>query len=214
MTIHAILMDLDDTLYPPTSGLWAMIGERISLYMETKLGLDPQIVPGMRKDLFLKYGTTMRGLKVLYDIDEADYLQYVHAIPVEQRLAPNPSLRKTLQAIPLKKYIFTNADSNHARRVLKALQLEGCFGGIIDIVKMSPFCKPQKEAFEIGVTEAGVNTTQECLFIDDSTHNTGIAKSLGFATIYVGNHEDPMTSDAQIRSIDDLGQVLPSFLNK
>lgn len=213
MPVEVILMDLDDTVYQPASGLWTLIGERIGLYMEKVVGIDPPIVNALRKELFNKYGTTMRGLKLLYGIDEKDYLHFVHDVPVEQMISPNPGLKQTLDLVSLPKYIFTNADSNHANRVLNALGIKDCFQGIIDIIKMTPHCKPQTEAFELAVRESGAYSITSCLFIDDSVNNTLIAKNLGFSTIYVGPKNEPEKYDRSINSIDDLWRVLPSFLN-
>ena len=33
MCFETLFFDLDDTLYPPTSGLWDAIGERIETFM-------------------------------------------------------------------------------------------------------------------------------------------------------------------------------------
>jgi len=103
----------------------------------------------------MNYGTTMQGLKVLYDIDEDEYLRFVHDVPIENLLSPDQQLRQALLSISIPKYIFTNADTRHARRVMKALGIEDCFSGIIDILEMSPFCKPQAGSFRIAMSYAG-----------------------------------------------------------
>jgi len=214
MPFGAILIDLDDTIYPSSSGIWTLIGQRIGVYMHEKVGIDSELVPFLRRELFLKYGTTMRGLKVLYDIDESDYLRFVHDVPIEQILSPNPNLRETLERIPIKKYIFTNADSQHANRVLNALDIQNCFTDIIDIIKISPFCKPQKEAFSQALDLINEQLPQNCIFIDDSFHNTKIAKELGFFTIYIGQETDSTKFDARIGQLKDLDKILPTLMIK
>lgn len=213
MPINAILIDLDDTVYLPSSGIWTLIGQRIGVYMCEKVGIDPEIVSSLRKELFFKYGTTMRGLKVLYDIDENDYLQFVHDIPIEEMLKPNPILKESLLNIPVNKFIFTNSDSRHAKRVLKALGVQNCFIDIIDIIRMSPFCKPQKEAFHLALDCIHELSAKNCLFIDDSTHNTQIARELGFQTIYIGEGIDPTKYDARIERLEELEKILPELMN-
>ena len=42
-----LVFDCDDTLYPRGSGLMQAISERISRYMIERMGMDPEIVPGL-----------------------------------------------------------------------------------------------------------------------------------------------------------------------
>ena len=87
-----MLFDLDDTLYPSTSGVWDAIGDRMDSYIIKKLGVAANEVKQIRNGLFHKYGTTLRGLKTLYHIDERDFLDYVHDIPLTQFLRNDEAL--------------------------------------------------------------------------------------------------------------------------
>ncbi len=75
--------------------------------------------------------------------------------PLSRYLHPDPELRAAIQAIPARKFIFTNADANHAKRVLEAVGLQGLFDGIIDVHAIAPYCKPMPEAFELALKAAG-----------------------------------------------------------
>ncbi|MCX8025711.1 MAG: hypothetical protein N3A60_10960, partial [Thermanaerothrix sp.] len=121
MKPRILIFDLDDTLYPASSGVWEAIGERIDLFIHQKLGLSHEEVEPFRKNLFRTFGTTLRGLYLQYHIDPAEYLAFVHDIPLERYLQPNPALRTLLKVLPYPKVIFTNADKNHANRVLARL---------------------------------------------------------------------------------------------
>jgi HAD superfamily hydrolase (TIGR01509 family) len=166
MCFKVLFFDLDDTLYPSAAGLWEAIRQRIDLYMIERMNLPREIVPELRKELFLKHGTTMRGLE--------DYLQ------------PDPMVRSTLEKYPQRKVIFTNADTNHANRVILALGLEGCFDQIIDIRDIRPFCKPQLEAFNKALHLVGVKDPAECVMIDDAQRNLQAAHETGLFTIQIG----------------------------
>ena len=96
MAITTLLIDLDDTVYPPSSGIWGLIGERIDLFIHTRLQLPWDEIPHLRQRFFAEYGTTMRGLMVNYHIDPEDYLKFVHEVPIEALLQPDPDLRKVL----------------------------------------------------------------------------------------------------------------------
>jgi len=186
MPITTFLVDLDDTIYPPSSGIWDLIGDRIDIFIHDRLNLDWEKIPALRQSLFLNYGTTMRGLVVNYGIDPEDYLLFVHQVPVEELIHPDPELTDALSTFTQKKVIFTNADERHARRVLRALQLEPVFNQIIDIRQIAPYCKPQPEAFQLALTLAGESLPQNCLVVDDSPRNLKAAGELGFRTVLVG----------------------------
>jgi len=60
MNFETIFFDLDGTLYDNRSGLWEVIRQRMSLYMNERLGLSWDIIPELRKHYFETYGTTLR----------------------------------------------------------------------------------------------------------------------------------------------------------
>ncbi len=215
MPYSTLFFDLDETLYPIGSGVWEAIAVRIDTYMAEHLPLTAEEIPALRTHLYHQYGTTLRGLKIEYGIDELDFLRYVHDIPLQNFLAPNPWLRQTLLGYPLRKIIFTNADIHHADRVLDALGLDGCFERIIDVLDTAPYCKPQPEAFQAALQLCGNLRPEECILIDDGVRNIAAAREVGLYTIWVGlNGQDSNSSaDAQIASIQDLPLVLDPLLD-
>jgi putative hydrolase of the HAD superfamily len=208
MAYSTLFFDLDETLYPAESGLWPVIRERISLYMNEKLGISWDQIPSLRSHLYQNYGTNLRGLKVLYDIDEQDYLDFVHDIPITEFIKPAPEVRKILEKFHQKKVVFTNADQKHAARVIHALGLDGCFEQIIDIYRIWPYCKPMVQAYEIALDEAGNLAAQNCILLDDSVANLSQARSMGFYSIRVGKEELSSEYDASITSLSELDRVL------
>jgi FMN phosphatase YigB (HAD superfamily) len=82
VTISTIFFDVDDTLYAADSGLWLQIKERIGLYMSERLQIPAAQVPTLRRSLFEQYGTTLRGLQANYHFEVADFLAYVHDVPL------------------------------------------------------------------------------------------------------------------------------------
>ncbi len=203
-----LLFDLDDTLYPATSGLWDLIGERINQYMITRVGLPAEGIGELREALFKEYGTTLRGLKVTRGIDERDYLDFVHDVPVHEYIQPASGLSEMLACLPQERVIFTNADTGHARRVLAALKINEHFQQIIDIQAISPWCKPQPEAYQAALIAAGVSQPQSAVVIDDSLRNLATAKALGCATIHVGPFIERDFIDVSIPEIIRLPQAL------
>ncbi len=216
MPYSTLFFDLDETLYPSKSGVWEAIAARIDAYMTRHLTtVPPAEIPALRTRLFHEYGTTLRGLKTEYRIDELDFLRYVHDVPLKDLLKPNPWLRQTLLGYPLRRIIFTNADTNHARRVLDALGLQDCFERIIDVLEVSPYCKPQPEAFQLALERCGSLQPAECILIDDGRKNIAGAREAGLYTIWVGQKGQGVDpgAHATIASILDLPQVLNPLLN-
>jgi putative hydrolase of the HAD superfamily len=214
MTYSTLLIDLDETVYPTSSGIWEAIARRMEQYMHEFLQIPLEEIPALRKSLFQQYGTTLRGLQVTRAIDESEYLAYVHNVPLEQYLAPDPELRQTLLSYSQRKIIFTNADRAHAMRVMDTLQISDCFEDVIDIYDISPYCKPMAESFQIALQRAGESSADQCVFVDDSPRNLVAARELGFFTIQVGYpkpgyHHPPSQAHASIARLKELPQVLP-----
>jgi pyrimidine 5'-nucleotidase len=210
MCFNTIFFDLDDTLYPSTTGLWDALRIRIDRYMIDRMNLSEEVVPDLRKELFIKHGTTMRGLEAVYNIDEQDFLAFVHDVPIEDYLQPDPALRAVLKGFHQRKIIFTNADINHANRVIGALDLGGCFDQIIDICDINPFCKPQPEAFEKALWIAEIREPSTCVMIDDSLRNLETAKQTGMFTVQIGQENCPAGVDASIHSLHELPRIIPN----
>ena len=202
--IHCIMFDLDDTLYAYHNGLWEMIGMRINQYMIDELHFPAEEVPTLRNRLWEQYGTTLRGLQVEFSVDMDAYLSYVHDVPIETILKPDPELNRLLHDLPQRKVIFTNADKAHAQRTLNSLCIAHHFITIIDIHAMAPFCKPQVEAFHkaLGVLD---EHPEYCLLVDDNPKNLATAQALGMATVSVGAH--PHDGSPHIARIHELGEL-------
>jgi pyrimidine 5'-nucleotidase len=181
-----IFFDLDDTLYPASSGLWPTLKERMSRYMVERMNIPAGDVPRLREKYFREYGTTLRGLQANYSMDTQDYLAYVHDVRLEDYLHPDPIQQSVLASLQTRNLIFTNADAHHARRVLRALQIEEYFADIIDVNRMEPYCKPNPEAFALAIQVAGESEPAKCVMIDDLPHTTRAAKVLGLYSVLYG----------------------------
>ncbi|NSW51994.1 MAG: pyrimidine 5'-nucleotidase [Anaerolineae bacterium] len=212
MQYTTILFDLDDTLYPPSSGVWDLISERVHQFMIHRVGIAQDQVHTLRQHYYQKYGTTMRGLILHYQIDPREYLDYVHDIPVTSVIQPAPHLRSIIQRLPYDKFIFTNSDRPHAARVLAHLQLNDLFADVVDIMDVFPACKPMEEAFDKALGKIN-RTAQECIFIDDNTTNLDTARRRGMFTILPhADRYEKNNTHAKIASYEDLERVLPPNL--
>jgi pyrimidine 5'-nucleotidase len=211
MRYTTIFFDLDDTLYPSSTGLWDLIRWRMNKYMEDLLQLPADEISNIRQMYLDRYGTTLRGLQIHHQVDVDDYLAYVHDLPLADYIQPNPTLRELLLSLPQNRWIFTNADANHARRVIDILGLEGCFHGIIDIRALDFVCKPDPQAYHIALRLAGEVDPDRCVLIDDAPRNLVPAQFQGYRTVLVGTNGSNPGADFTIRFLADLPKVLPEL---
>ncbi len=212
MAFTTFFIDLDDTLYPSSSGLWKAIRQRIDLFVAKKLDLPAGEASALRQGLFREYGTTLRGLQAMYQVDEEEYLNFVHDVPLSSYIGPDPALRAMLLAYPQRKVIFTNAHTAHARRVTMTLGIDDCFERIIDIHAIQPYCKPMPEAFQAAFDLLGVDP-RESVLIDDTLANLVTAKTFGMRTVWITEKPPEPAADNLIPFLCQLPSVLPPGAN-
>ncbi|HFC08645.1 MAG TPA: pyrimidine 5'-nucleotidase [Chloroflexi bacterium] len=194
------LLDLDGTLYTDRTGLWPAISARITRYLEVRLGLAPGAAQALRRRWVAAYGTTLQGLlhEMPHHADPYDYFAFTHDLPLEAYLAPDPRLRRTLEALPGPKWVFTNADAAHARRVLEILGVAEVFEGIIDIFATDLHPKPWESAYRQALTLAGNPPPGDAVLVDDRLCNLTAARPLGFRTVWVARE----AAAAEARQVD------------
>ncbi len=208
MRFATFFFDLDETLYPSSSGLWFEIRARINAYMHERLGFSWEEIETVREKYFREYGTTLRGLQANHQVDMDEYLAYVHNVPLEAHLRPDPALRTALEGIRARKFIFTNADCAHAARVTKALGLDGAFDGCIDVHVIAPYCKPMPGAFDLALKAAGGPDPRTCVLLDDQGRVTRAARALGMYTVLVGKDTPGFDADEALTNLSDLPALL------
>lgn len=204
--IRYALFDLDNTLYPGTCGLWEEIGNRINLFMTERLGIGSDEVSERRQEFLKSFGTTLNALRHFYAVDPDEFLNFVHDIPLHRYIQYDPELDRMLQRLKPKKIIFTNADAQHARRVLSRLGILRHFEFIIDIHMLEFINKPDRRAY-LKALEFVSATPEECIFIEDSLVNLIPARNLGITTVLVGAPGGTDGAHFHIDRITDLAGV-------
>lgn len=204
MHFSTFFFDLDETLYPHNSGVWEAIAGRINRYLIERMEFQPEQVVSIRERYFREYGTTLRGLQANHNVNMDDYLAFVHDVPISRYLHANPELRTVIQGMPVRKFIFTNADTGHTRRVLEAVGLQELFDGIIDVHVIAPFCKPMPEAFELALKFAGSPDPHTCVLLDDQRRITRVARRLGMYAVLVGEVAPGDDADVALLHLTDL----------
>ncbi|KAL2488906.1 Haloacid dehalogenase-like hydrolase (HAD) superfamily protein [Forsythia ovata] len=227
---ECLLFDVDDTLYPLSSGISAQCTKNIIEYMINKLDIEETRVPEMCTELYKEYGTTMAGLKAKgYDFDYDDYHSFVHGRLPYEWLKTDHTLRSLFHSLPIRKVIFSNGNEAHVAKVLSRLGLEDCFDDIIcfetlntthrdnvkpesdfDVLKTPIVCKPFENAFEQAFKIAKINP-QKTLFFDDSIRNLQNAYQMGLRTVWVGASHLSKGVDYALESIHNIAEALPEL---
>eukprot|EP00253_Pinus_taeda_P028680 PITA_28680 len=231
-----LLFDLDDTLYPLSSGLAVACTKNIADFVNQKLGIEKNRIPDLCRQLYTTYGTSMAGLRAVgYELDYDDYHSFVHGRLPYANLKPDPVLKSLLLSMPQRKIIFTNGDKVHAAKVLKGLGLEDCFEGIICFETLNPpsqttannnhvdipsvnslipktpvVCKPSKEAIRQAIRLAKADP-QRTIFFDDSPRNIAAGKREGLHTVLVGTPVRTEGADFALESIHNIREALPEI---
>jgi putative hydrolase of the HAD superfamily len=231
MTLKYIIFDLDDTLYPRDTGLMHEVGRRIQMWLCDYLGLTWEEAIVRRREYFHRYGTTLGGLMAEHGMGAHDYLVFVHDVPVEEYLDPNPALAAMLDVVPLRKAIYTNATSEYGWRVLRALGVTDRFEHVIGIEEVGLRNKSNRDAYERTLELLNAQG-RECIMVEDTARNLRPARGLGLTTVLVdadGSMARPSAHaehsprsdiakfadqhvDFVVRNVLDVGQVVRRLL--
>lgn len=207
-----VLFDLDDTLYPRAAGLMNVISDRILQYMTHRVGIPADDASLKKRDYFQRYGTTLQGLMREYGIDPVDYLDYVHDVNPRDYFGASPPLDNMLAEIPLRKVIFTNADTAHSRRVLDTLRVQHHFELICDVQVRNYTSKPDLEAYHHLLNSLNV-PAESCIMVDDRARNLFPAKDLGMTTILVDSDRQSLGIDYAVPTVFHVGKILRQLLH-
>jgi putative hydrolase of the HAD superfamily len=202
------IFDLDNCLYPASTGLFALIDERMGAYIQRLLDCDRAEARRVQKSHFHAHGTTLAGLMKEHGVDPHDFLDDVHAIPLD-RVERDERLGRNLSRLPGRKFVFTNGDAPYARRVLEAIGLDSHFDELHDIHASELRPKPDPHGYRLLCERFGVDPAR-ALLADDMVQNLRPAKALGMTTIWVdngserGNHNyDEAVVDTRVTSVAD-----------
>jgi putative hydrolase of the HAD superfamily len=189
MTIRAILFDLDNTLYPASSGLMQSIDQRIGEFLQQTLGLSAEESLTLRRSYYAEFGTTLRGLKRHHEgIETEHYLQYVHDIALDAFLASDARLDGLLGMLSVRKVIFTNSPREYAERVLQTLGIAHHFEHIFDLRFFDFACKPEPTCYDRVLAELGI-AGHEAMLLEDTAQNLPPAAALGMTTILIDEQQ-------------------------
>lgn len=210
------IFDLDNCLYPASTGLFALIDERMGAYIQRLLDCGPEEAKRVQKSHFHTHGTTLAGLMKEHQVDPHHFLDDVHDIALD-RVQCDERLGALLQRLPGRRFVFTNGDAPYARHVLEAIGVHEHFDELHDIHASELRPKPDPHGYELLCARFGIDPGH-ALLADDMVQNLAPAKRLGMTTVWVdngserGNHGyDEAVVDVRVTSV---GEWLDSILGE
>jgi putative hydrolase of the HAD superfamily len=212
--IETWIFDLDNTLYPASSRLFHQVSERMTGYIAEYFHIDTDAAVERQRSLFMRYGTTLRGLMTEHGVDPEPFLLHIHQVDFG-RVAPNPELALKLGLLPGRKLIFTNSPRLHATRVMERLGITEHFEEIFDISDADYIPKPDREAYAMLLRRHGVEAATACM-IDDVPGNLEPARALGMTTVWLKGEADWARPDPDpeiMRHIDVAADNLVRWLD-
>jgi putative hydrolase of the HAD superfamily len=182
--VETWVFDLDNTLYPPGLRLFDQIERRMTDYVMRALGVTAAEASPLRDRYWRTYGTTLAGLMREHGLAPEPYLEQVHDIDLSA-VAPAPALCAAIGRLPGRKLVYTNGSREHARRVTRAIGLEGCFQALYGFEDAAYLPKPEAAAFATIFALDGLAPARAAMFEDDA-RNLAVPHGLGMRTVLVG----------------------------
>lgn len=206
----AWVFDLDNTLYPASCGLFAQVSQRMTGYICEYFSIGRDTALERQKDLFVRYGTTLRGLMVEHGLDPEPFLDHVHRVDFEL-VQPNPALALKLALLPGRKLIFTNSSRRHAEQVMARLGITEHIEHIFDISDADYIPKPDRDCYAMLLARHSVDPATACM-IDDIAFNLPPAKALGMSTVWLKGEGDWARPDPEAAIMGDIDFVAENLV--
>ncbi|WP_343348170.1 pyrimidine 5'-nucleotidase [Sphingomicrobium sp. XHP0239] len=210
------IFDLDNTLYPASSGLFAHVDRRMTGYIERLLDVGRAEARRVQKDYFHRHGTTLAGLIADHGVDPHHFLEDVHDIPLDA-LTPDPRIADGIARLPGRAFVYTNGDAPYAGRVLERLGLGSHFVHVHDIHACDYRPKPERHGYDCLVEQFDLDPAAT-LMVEDMSKNLKPAKELGFTTVWVDNGSEQAVDAPETAHVDhritDVGEWLDTLFEE
>ena len=212
--IDCWIFDLDNTLYPVSTNLFAQIKVKMSKYIMDLLKVDKDVADKMRYEYWQEYGTSLAGLMKNFEIDPDHFLEIVHDIDFSV-LYKDVNLLDVLKKLPGRKIVYTNGTVNYARKVLAHCGLIDAFDEIYGVESANYIPKPSPKAYEIIFSKAQIVFNKSAMF-EDEMRNLKVPYDLGLKTILICDKQsnEKFVNYSTKNLVSFLHQFLSTSLNE
>jgi putative hydrolase of the HAD superfamily len=210
--IDTWIFDLDNTLYPASCRLFDQMHVKMGEYVMKRFGVEYAEAKRIQKNLYHKYGTTLRGLMVEHGEAPEGFLDAVHDIDYAA-VPHSPELSQALNNLPGRKLVYTNGTTKHARAVLARLGVGDHFEAIYDIVDADHIPKPDRAPYEKFVRQHSV-TPKSSAFFEDIVRNLEVPHAMGMATVLIEGGDEREMGDGTEAYVQHRTADLTGFLQR
>ena len=196
------IFDLDDTLHDASARIFPLMNRAMTQYIMDTLEMDEPAAHKLRQHYWRIYGATLKGLMRHHGTDPHHFLRKTHEFMEQPGMViETKGLRHSLQRLPGRKVVFTNAPMNYAQRVLQLLGIEDMFETVFSVESTRFHPKPAVRGFKRLLKTIGAKAS-DCVMLEDNLPALMTAKRLGMKTIYVTKTlRKPTYVDARISSV-------------
>jgi len=179
------IFDLDNTLHDAAVHIFPSMHTQIQNFLKKEFALDEEGASRMRRDFWLRYGTTMNGLMRHHGTDPKRFLAETHVFPeLGDMVVHENALHHALARLGGRKLMFSNAPRHYVKVVIRALGVARFFDAIYTIEDARYRGKPALHGFHVLLRSHDLDP-HRCAFIDDSLDNLRTAHRLGMSTVWV-----------------------------
>ena len=207
-----LLLDLDGTVYQDLDSVFGQVSKLMTKYISEKLNVDLKKAKELQTNYFYKYNTSLNGLMIHHDIPPKEFLKYVHDIDLSF-MKKDIVLRTELEKLNMRKLIFTNGSTDHAKNVLSHLGIDDLFENIFDITDAEYQPKPEPRAFDLMTKKFDLDPC-ETIYVEDIAKNLSIGKERGCTTVWLINNEEWGKMESDKDYIDYKIENLSLFLKE
>jgi putative hydrolase of the HAD superfamily len=181
------IFDLDNTLHDARVHIFPSMHTQIREFLKRQFGVDEEGADRMRRDFWLRYGTTLRGLVRHHGTDPRHFLAETHVFPeLADMVVHENAVRHALARLGGTRLVFSNAPRHYVEEVLRAIRLHRFFDAVYTIEDTGYRGKPHASGFHRLLRNYDLDP-HRCALIDDILDNLRAAHRLGMSTVWVSS---------------------------
>jgi putative hydrolase of the HAD superfamily len=195
--VRVVLVDVDNTLYAPTSGLLPAINANVDAYLVAHMGNSALDAPAARDAYVVSGGLALAGLLAEGDarFDADAFIAEVYGGLDYSLVQHDPRIGKLLQEMAgrgaRRVWLSSNQHKEHVLAVLDALGVPAsAYDGVVEARGLGYKIKPCEETFSLAMRAIGDCDRREVLLVDDSWDNVEAAREFGMQAVHISNASD------------------------